>query len=71
MTDKKPFAYFEGEDAEQTDAYIAGLEEDLRGRRDRGDDEKDVLAELKRMGAGSRTAAKGSTRLRGAGAETR
>lgn len=70
MTDK-PFAYFEGEDPEQTAAYIAGLEIDLEGRQARGDDTADVVAELKRMGVSSRTAAKGSTRLRGQDAEKR
>lgn len=73
MSEKKPFAYFEGEDAEQTAAYIAGLEVDLEGRRTRGDDDKDVLAELARMGVtpAKRTAARGQTRLRGEGAEKR
>lgn len=50
MSDKKPFAYFEGEDPEQTEAYITGLEVDLAGRRQRGEDEADVLRELARMG---------------------
>ncbi len=68
----KPFAYFEGEEPEQTQAYIDGLKVDLEGRRSRGDDETDVLAELKRMGVTveGRSAAK-QTRPRGAAKETR
>ncbi len=58
MSDKKPFASFEGEDSEQTAAYIAGLETDLAGRKSRGDDTKDVVAELKRMGVSESDAAK-------------
>jgi hypothetical protein len=73
MADKKPFAYYEGEDPEQTAAYIAGLETDLRGRRARGEDEASVLAELKRMGVATKTerAATKQTRPGGAGVEKR
>jgi hypothetical protein len=72
MSEKKPFAYFEGEDPDQTAAYIAGLETDLAGRKSRGEDTKDVVAELKRMGVGpkERTPAK-ETRLRGESVEKR
>jgi len=73
MSDKKPFAFFEGEDEEQTAAYIAGLETDLAGRKSRGEDTADVVAELKRMGVATKTerAASKQTRPGGAGVEKR
>jgi len=46
----KPFAYFPGEDPEQTEVYIEGLKTDLRGRIDRGDPTEDVDRELERFG---------------------
>lgn len=47
----KPFAYFEGEEPEQTAAYIDGLEVTLVGAKQRGelDAAKDIEAELHRM----------------------
>jgi len=69
----KPFAHFEGEEPEQTAAYIAGLEFDLEGRRARGDDVTDVVAELRRMGVAPKSDRAVSTqrRPRAAGVEKR
>lgn len=45
------FAYFEGEDSEQTAAYIASLEVSLVGTKQRGEDDssKQIEAELRRV----------------------
>jgi hypothetical protein len=61
----KPFAYFEGEDPEQTEAYIASAEVQLEGAKQRGETEavKNIEAELKRVRGGS--TAKKQTRIRG------
>jgi hypothetical protein len=66
MTEKKPFAYFEGEDPEQTAAYIASLEVSLEGTKQRGEKEssKQIEAELERVRPSTPTATK-RTRLRG------
>lgn len=65
----KPFAYFEGEDPEQTAAYIASAEVQLEGAKQRGETEavKSIEAELRRVrGEGAK-----QTRLKGSAAETR
>jgi hypothetical protein len=63
------FAYFEGEDPEQTAAYVASLEVALEGAKQRGetDSAKQVEAELRRVRGESAK----QTRPKGAAAETR
>ncbi len=63
------FSHFEGEDPEQTAAFVASLEVALEGAKQRGEDDaaKHMEAELKRIrGTGAKV-----TRVRGAAAETR
>lgn len=63
------FAYFPGEDPEQTAAYLASLEVALTGARDRGesDSAKQMEAELRRVrGEGEK-----QTRPRGPRKQTR